>query len=148
MSNTTTIDWFCKKTWKISAKNTAVCLLGCSIGDNLTILFFQKFIPSANMWLIMVLAMVAGLLTSISLETFIMLKHMDLKSSVKVAFGMSFISMLMMEAAANVTSIIIAGGNRLILSWYSLIPSWGLGYVAAWIYNYYKLKKHGQSCHG
>ena len=34
-------DWYCKSTWKVSAKNTLWCLLGCSIGDFGTILFFQ-----------------------------------------------------------------------------------------------------------
>ena len=34
-------NWFCKNTWKISAKNTFWCLLGCSIGDFGTILFFN-----------------------------------------------------------------------------------------------------------
>jgi len=34
-------NWKCKHTWKRSAKNTAWCLLGCSIGDFGTILFFQ-----------------------------------------------------------------------------------------------------------
>ena len=38
---TTIFDWSCKPTWKQSAKNTAWCLLGCSIGDFGTILFFQ-----------------------------------------------------------------------------------------------------------
>ena len=34
-------NWKCKHTWKKSAKNTSWCLLGCSIGDFGTILFFQ-----------------------------------------------------------------------------------------------------------
>ena len=34
-------DWSCKATWKISAKNTMWCVLGCAIGDFGTILFFQ-----------------------------------------------------------------------------------------------------------
>ena len=33
--------WKCKHTWRRSAKNTAWCLLGCSIGDFGTIMFFQ-----------------------------------------------------------------------------------------------------------
>ena len=33
--------WYCKHTWKRSAKNTMWCLIGCSIGDFGTILFFQ-----------------------------------------------------------------------------------------------------------
>jgi hypothetical protein len=40
---TTTFDWSCKHTWKQSAKNTAWCLLGCSIGDFGTIFFFSNY---------------------------------------------------------------------------------------------------------
>ena len=36
-----TFHWSCKHTWSRSAKNTFWCLLGCSIGDFGTILFFQ-----------------------------------------------------------------------------------------------------------
>ena len=39
--NTSTFDWTCKHTWKTSAKNTMWCVIGCSIGDFGTILFFQ-----------------------------------------------------------------------------------------------------------
>ena len=35
-------DWSCKATWKISAKNTMWCVLGCAIGDFGTILFFRQ----------------------------------------------------------------------------------------------------------
>lgn len=145
---TTTFDWHCKNSWKKSAKNTAVCLLGCSIGDNLTILFFQLSHIHIAMGLIMGAAMLMGLLTSISLETIILSKQMDIQSAIQVAFGMSFVSMLMMEASANVTSILLMGGNRLMLTWWSLLPSWIMGYVSAWVYNYYKIKKYGRSCHG
>ncbi len=140
--------WRCKQSWKKSAKNTAVCLIGCSIGDNLTILFFQWMGLHMAMWLIMGLAMLMGLITSIVLETIILSKQMPMKSAIQIAFGMSFISMLMMEAFADVTSIFLAGGNRLMLTWWSILPSWFMGYLSAWIYNYYKIKKYGKSCHG
>ncbi len=143
-----TFNWLCIHTWKKSAKNTAVCLLGCAIGDNLTILFFQLLDFHIPMGLVMMLAMITGLTTSIALETVILSKQMNIKSAIKVAFGMSIISMLMMEASANVTAILLAGGNRLMLTWWSILPSWIIGYIFAWIYNYYKLKKHGKSCHG
>lgn len=149
MINTlTAFNWKCKHSWKNSAKNTAVCLLGCSIGDNFTILFFQWSQMHASMSFVMITAMIMGLVTSILLETIILSKQMNIKSAIQVAFGMSFISMLMMEASANVTSILLAGGNRLILTWWSVIPSWIIGFLSAWIYNYYKIKKYGKSCHG
>ena len=36
-----TFHWSCKHTWQKSAKNTMWCVIGCSIGDFGTILFFQ-----------------------------------------------------------------------------------------------------------
>ena len=39
--SSSTLDWSCKHTWKRSAKNTIWCVIGCSIGDFGTILFFQ-----------------------------------------------------------------------------------------------------------
>ncbi len=145
--NTKSFDWKCRDSWKMSAKNTFWCLIGCAIGDNLTILYFQRFSPKVAMWLIMLLASLGGLISSISLETIIMLKQMPFKESIKTAFGMSIISMLMMETVANLTSIVLVGGNRLMLTWGSLIPSWFLGFLSAWVYNYYKLKRYGTSCH-
>jgi len=37
----TNLDWQCRHTWKNASRNTMWCLLGCSIGDFGTILFFQ-----------------------------------------------------------------------------------------------------------
>jgi hypothetical protein len=144
----TNLNWFCIHTWKKSAKNTAICLLGCSIGDNLTIFIFQTFNIQIAMGFLMILSMIMGLISSIFLETVILSKQMDIKIAIKVAFGMSFISMLMMEASANMTAILLAGGDRLMLTWWSILPSWMIGYLCAWIYNYYKLKKYGKVCHG
>jgi len=36
-----TINWNCKNTWKLSAKNTAWCVLGCAIGDFGTFSFHE-----------------------------------------------------------------------------------------------------------
>ena len=55
----------------------------------------------------MVLAIVNGLLTSIILETIILLKQMDFYKAVKTALGMSFISMIAMEISMNITDLII-----------------------------------------
>ena len=55
--------WKCKHTWRRSAKNTAWCLLGCSIGDFGTILFFQLTgIPWPTLS-IMLLAIINGIIT-------------------------------------------------------------------------------------
>ena len=79
----TTFDWSCSHTWKQSAKNTAWCLLGCSIGDFGTILFFQLTKIPFPVLGIMTLAIINGLITSIILETVILLKQ---NFSLKLAF--------------------------------------------------------------
>tara|TARA_B110000037_G_scaffold217390_1_gene278324 strand:- start:279 stop:611 length:333 start_codon:yes stop_codon:yes gene_type:complete len=96
------ITWNCKNTWSKSSINTLWCLLGCSIGDFGTIGFFQFFNISFPTLYIMILAIVNGLITSIILETFIMLKDMSFKLALKTALGMSLISMISMEVAMNI----------------------------------------------
>jgi len=143
---TSTIDWSCKHTWKQSAKNTAWCLLGCSIGDFGTILFFQLTKISFPILAIMILAIINGLITSIILETIILMKQkINFKDSLKTAMGMSFISMLSMEIAMNLTDYIFTGGAILNL-W--IVPLMLIvGFVTPWPYNYWRLKKFGISCH-
>ena len=139
------ISWKCKHTWRKSAKNTAWCLLGCSIGDFSTILYFQL---NPNDWTtmsIMMLAMMNGLITSIMLETYILSKQMALKLAIRTAFGMSFISMIAMEAAMNITDVILTGGAELNV-W--VVPIMLIaGFITPWPYNYWRLKKYNVSCH-
>ena len=58
-------NWSCKHTWGKSAKNTMWCVIGCSIGDFGTILFFQLTQIPFPIIGIMILAIFNGLLTSI-----------------------------------------------------------------------------------
>ena len=74
-SESLSFNWSCKHTWKRSAKNTAWCLLGCSIGDFGTILFFQLTKIPFPVLGIMTLAIINGLITSIILETVILMKQ-------------------------------------------------------------------------
>ena len=86
---TTTFDWSCKYTWKQSAKNTAWCLLGCAIGDFGTILFFQLTEIPFPILGIMILAIINGIITSIILETIILMKQkFGFKNALKTATGM------------------------------------------------------------
>ena len=97
-------NWNCKHTWRRSAKNTAWCLLGCAIGDFGTILFFQITKIPFPVLGIMTLAIINGLITSIILETVILLKqNFKFSNALKTALGMSFISMISMEVAMNLT---------------------------------------------
>ena len=139
------IDWHCKHTWRRSANNTKWCLIGCSIGDFGTIFYFQNINHSWNDFEIMGLAIINGLITSIILETIILLNQMNFLDSLKTAFGMSFISMIGMELAMNFTDLILTGGA--ILTWW-VIPIMLLsGFYAPLPYNYWRLKKFNISCH-
>ena len=103
---TTTFDWSCKNTWNQSAKNTAWCLLGCAIGDFGTILFFQLTKIPFAVFAIMTLAIINGLITSIILETIILMRQkFSFRNALKTAMGMSFISMISMEIAMKANSV-------------------------------------------
>ena len=145
-SETIKLNWNCKHTWKKSSKNTAWCLLGCSIGDFGTILFFQiNSIPFPVMG-IMILAIINGLITSIALETIILIRQkFSFNNAIKTAFGMSFISMISMEVAMNLTDYLITGGA--VLNWYVIPIMLAVGFITPLPYNYYKLKKYNISCH-
>ena len=145
-SKTSRINWNSISTWKKSTKNTAWCLLGCSIGDFGTIFFFQITEIAFPILGIMILAIINGLLTSISLETFILMRqNFQLRNAIKTALGMSFISMISMEIAMNFTDFIFTGGA--ILNWYVLPVMLLAGFLTPLPYNYYKLKKYNISCH-
>ena len=138
--------WSCWKTWRASASNTFWCLLGCSIGDFGTIAFFQFSGIAWPVIAIMVLAIVNGLLTSIALETFILVKRgMKFSESFKTAIGMSMISMIGMESAMNVTDWLLTGGA--LLTWWAIPIMLAVGFVTPWPYNYWRLKKWGKACH-
>ena len=145
-SETIKINWNCRHTWRKSSKNTAWCLLGCSIGDFGTILFFQLSEIPFPVLGIMILAIINGLITSIALETVILIKQkFSFKNAIKTAFGMSFISMISMEVAMNLTDYLITGGA--VLNWYVIPIMLFVGFLTPLPYNYYKLKKYNISCH-
>ena len=139
-------NWSCKHTWKRSAKNTGWCLLGCTIGDLGTILFFQITKIPFPVLGIMTLAIINGLITSIILETIILLRqNLDFSKAFKTALGMSFISMVSMEIAMNVTDVILTGGA--ILNWWVVPIMLITGFLTPWPYNYWRLKKYNIACH-
>jgi hypothetical protein len=144
--NTSTFDWSCKHTWKVSAKNTLWCVMGCSIGDFGTILFFQLSKIPFPVLGIMTLAIINGLITSIILETIILMKqNFDFRNALKTAFGMSFISMVSMEVAMNLTDYLLTGGAM--LTWWVVPIMLIVGFLTPWPYNYWRLKKFGIACH-
>lgn len=144
--------WNDTSTWKRAGANTLNCLIGCSIGDFGMIIYLQTYHHHMNMFLMMVLAMAAGLTTSVMLETAILKikEGFDWSMAFKTAFGMSFLSMLAMELAENATDFMLTGGQISTSEpfyWIALAISMIAGFVVPLPYNYYKLKKHGKACH-
>ena len=118
-------NWKCKHTWRRSAKNTAWCLLGCAIGDFGTILFFQLTKIPFPVLSIMILAIINGLITSVILETFILIKqNFTFQKALKTALGMSFISMISMEIAMNATDSINRWCNAYLVGSANNVSSW------------------------
>ena len=144
--------WSDKSVWRSAGKNTLNCLIGCSIGDFGMIIYLQTYHHHVNMYFMMALAMLTGLMTSIVLET-ILLKineKFGWKSALKTAVGMSFLSMLAMELAENATDLMLTGGQVSATDafyWVALAFSLLAGFLVPLPYNYYKLKKYGKACH-
>ncbi|MBL4789427.1 MAG: DUF4396 domain-containing protein [Kordiimonadaceae bacterium] len=138
--------WNNRSNWLKSAHNTKWCLLGCAIGDFGTIAYFQYNESQLSILAILALAMFNGLLTSILLETVILLRAgFEFTKAFKTAVGMSFISMLAMETAMNLTDYLLTGGA--ILTWWVVPLALIAGFLTPWPYNYWRLQKHGKSCH-
>ncbi|MEO9485080.1 MAG: DUF4396 domain-containing protein [Ekhidna sp.] len=144
--------WSDKTKWNRASFNTLNCLIGCSIGDFGMVFFLQAYYPSTPIMWQMILAIVAGLCTSIILETIILKsrEHFSWSFALKTAFGMSFISMVAMEIAMTSTDFMITGGKAAFddpAYWLALIPALIVGFITPLPYNYYKLKKFNQACH-
>ena len=141
-----TFNWSCKHTWKRSAKNTAWCVFGCAIGDFGTILYFQLTEIPFPVLGIMILAIINGLITSIILETIIlMIQKINFVNALKTALGMSLISMISMEIMMNFTDYVLTGGAM--LTWWVIPIMLIVGFLTPWPYNYWRLKKYGINCH-
>ena len=94
----------------------------------------------------MTLAIINGLITSIILETIILLRqNFKFSNALKTALGMSFISMISMEVAMNFTDYFLTGGA--ILTWWVVPIMLIVGFLTPWPYNYWRLKKFNISCH-
>jgi|TARA_Y100000031_G_scaffold121035_1_gene135405 hypothetical protein len=93
----------------------------------------------------MILAMINGLVTSIVLETVILINQMKISSALKTALGMSFISMIIMELAMNLLDWLLTGGA--IITWWVVPIMLLVGFITPWPYNYWCLKKYNLACH-
>ena len=122
------------------------CVVGCYIGDLGTILFFQLTQIPFPILGIIILAVINGLLTSIMLETYILMRQQfNFSKALQTAFGMSFISMLSMEISMNITDYLLTGGALIV--WWAIPIMLVVGFVTPWPYNYWRLKKFNQACH-
>ena len=122
------------------------CVVGCSIGDFGTILFFQLTQIPFPILGIMILAIINGLLTSIMLETYILMRQQfNFSKALQTAFSMSFISMVSMEISMNATDYLLTGGAMIV--WWVIPIMLAVGFVTPWPYNYWRLKKFNQACH-
>ena len=115
------VSWRCLDTWKVSSKNTVVCLIGCMSGDLTAWYYLNTYFATWPILLIMFIAVVCGLCTSVLLETCILLRQMSFPRALKTAFGMSVFSMLAMEVAANSVAYFFSHGDRMV--WWVIIYS-------------------------
>lgn len=144
--------WGDRKVWKRASFNTLNCLVGCAIGDFAMVIYLQVYYPQTPMWLQMTLAIIAGLLTSIALETTLLRyrEKFNWRKAFTMAVSMSFLSMVAMEIAMNTTDFMLTGGKAQLSSvwyWLAFIPAAVAGFLTPLPYNYYNLKKHNRACH-
>ncbi len=151
---TSGFNWSDGSVWKQSANNTKWCLIGCAIGEFGTLAYYSfseitaEIVLYSNMWYFFaILPLINGLATSVMLETFLLMRgQMDFRGALSTAFGMSFISMLMMEIAMEFTDLLFTGG-QLGMNYYALPLMLLVGFLTPWPYNYWRLKKLGKACH-
>ncbi|KAG8672081.1 hypothetical protein FPOAC1_005342 [Fusarium poae] len=153
VSITSIAFWSSRAVWKRASVNTTRCLIGCTAGDFSAMWILQAYYPELSMGIIMPISMVSGISTSILLET-VMLRvgrdNLTWLTAMKTAIGMSFISMLTMEAAENAVDYYLTGG-RVALDdpsfWIAALVSIAAGFLAPLPYNYARLRKYGKACH-
>jgi hypothetical protein len=139
--------------WLRSARNTLHCLVGCSLGDIAAMSLIPLAWPAVPFAALAAIAVVCGITSSLILETLVLhaREAMGWRQSFAIAWRMSLISMVAMELAMNVTDWLIMGGQRMALSdpdyWLAWIPALVAGFLAAWPYNHFQLRRHGKGCH-
>jgi copper chaperone CopZ len=138
--------------WKRASFNTLNCLIGCSLGDFGMILYLQAYHPEVSMTTQMILAVLAGLATSVLFETTLLRlrEKFSWAAALRTAFSMSFISMVAMEVVMNATDFMITGGKAAFgnpMYWTALVIAMIAGFLAPLPYNYFKLKKYNKACH-
>jgi copper chaperone CopZ len=144
--------WNDIRLWNRAGLNTLNCLVGCSIGDFAMVIFLQGNFPNVSMTAQMILATIAGLITSIALETILLhwRESFSWSFAFRTALSMSLLSMIAMELAMNATDFMITGGKAAFgnpMYWTALIVAMIAGFIVPLPYNYYRLKKFNKACH-
>lgn len=145
--------WGHAATWHRAAVATLHCLLGCALGDIAAMTLVPVVWPSVPLALLMAIAIVAGLATSLLLETLVLRwrERMALGRAFRTALAMSFLSMVGMEVAMNLTDWWVMGGMRMPIDslgyWVAWLPALAAGFLVPLPYNYRQLRRHGRSCH-
>ena len=145
--------WRDGSAWLRAARNTAHCLVGCTIGDIAAMTLVPLVWPAVPLSVLMVIAVVAGIATSLGLETLVLRSRegMAWGRAFSVAWGMSLISMVAMEVAMNTVDWLAMGGQRMPIThagyWLAWLPALAAGFLAPLPYNYFAMKRHGHSCH-
>ena len=145
-------NWSDGSVWRQAANNTKWCLIGCSIGEFGTLGYYQwaqwpleVAVGTTFFWFLVILPLINGLATSVALETVLLMRgQMDFSNALSTAFGMSFISMLAMEIAMELTDWLLTGSIG--MTWWVILPMLIVGFLTPWPYNYWRLKKYGQAC--
>lgn len=97
--------------------------------------------------------MSTGLLSSIALETVLLRVGRDRLpwgASLRTAVGMSFVSMLAMEAVQNTVDYHLTGGVIAMSDpwfWAKAAMAMGAGFLGPLPYNYLRLRRYGAGCH-
>ncbi len=137
--------------WAEAAANTLFCLLGCSLGDVAVVIASRQWWTSAGMATVMASATIAGLASSLALETiWLAARGQRVARALRMAVGMSLLSMLAMETAMNLVDVVLTGGNRMHLPWLSYVGVLAIGecagFLLPWPFNAWRLAR-GQACH-
>ncbi|MGE3172788.1 MAG: DUF4396 domain-containing protein [Planctomycetota bacterium] len=145
--------WRDGPTWRRAAHNTLHCLIGCALGDIAAMSLVPVWWPEVPLAALMAIAIAAGLLSSLALETAVLRvrERMPWRRALRTALGMSLLSMVGMELAMNATDLMVMGGQRMPLDhldyWLAWLPALAVGFLLPLPYNYRQLRRHGRSCH-
>ncbi|KAJ9218165.1 hypothetical protein DTO166G4_31 [Paecilomyces variotii] len=115
--------------------------------------FLQTYWPGLGMGMTMPISMMAGLATSLLLETLFLRfgsERLPLVLAGRTALGMSLFSMLAMETVESIVDYNLTGGVVALDDpkfWLAAAVSMGAGWLAPLPYNYIRLRKYGVGCH-